>query len=238
MDFCLDHRPDCSDVECRLLADVGAGRVPAGRQSEVPSSPNREPSKNVYRRVANGRGGGLAPADVAAEEKIGFTSSCRGRREKLASSRRSQPVAESHPRYKSSLTESRSSDRKLKPPPDLFHHQNSAIALPASIAGDTWPDVFATTLRSERTSGLRVPRHKNLDSMRTYCSTSCRSTMFRCPHRSFSAPVNQRLPGNHKPTHPTQQVLGSALKCCTLLQINRTFTKLLHAFHTKSGSFT
>jgi CRP/FNR family transcriptional regulator, cyclic AMP receptor protein len=30
--------------------------------------------------------------------------------------------------------------------------------MPASIAGDTWPDVFATTLRSERTSGLRVPR--------------------------------------------------------------------------------
>jgi hypothetical protein len=39
----------------------------------------------------------------------------------------------------------------------------------ASIAGDTGPDVFATTLRSDRTSGLRVPRHKDLDSMRTYC---------------------------------------------------------------------
>ena len=25
--------------------------------------------------------------------------------------------------------------------------------MPASIAGDTWPDVLATTLRSERTSG-------------------------------------------------------------------------------------
>jgi hypothetical protein len=29
--------------------------------------------------------------------------------------------------------------------------------MPASIAGDTWPGVLAT-LRSERTSGLRVPR--------------------------------------------------------------------------------
>ena len=48
----------------------------------------------------------------------------RGRREKLASSRWSQPVAESHPRCKSSPTESRSSDRKLKPlPPDPFRHQ-------------------------------------------------------------------------------------------------------------------
>ena len=34
--------------------------------------------------------------------------------------------------------------------------------LPASIAGDTWPDVLATTLRSERTSGLRVPRRWEL----------------------------------------------------------------------------
>jgi hypothetical protein len=30
--------------------------------------------------------------------------------------------------------------------------------MPASIAGDTWPGVLATTLRSERTSGLPVPR--------------------------------------------------------------------------------
>jgi hypothetical protein len=29
--------------------------------------------------------------------------------------------------------------------------------MPASIAGDTWPGVLATTLRSERTSGLGVP---------------------------------------------------------------------------------
>jgi hypothetical protein len=29
--------------------------------------------------------------------------------------------------------------------------------MPASIAGDTWPGVLAMTLRSERTSGLRVP---------------------------------------------------------------------------------
>ena len=27
--------------------------------------------------------------------------------------------------------------------------------------------------------------------------TSCRSTMLRCPHRPFSSPANQRLPGNH-----------------------------------------
>ena len=40
--------------------------------------------------------------------------------------------------------------------------------MPASIAGDTWPGVLATTLRSERTSGLRVPRRRNMDSMRTY----------------------------------------------------------------------
>jgi hypothetical protein len=30
--------------------------------------------------------------------------------------------------------------------------------MPASIAGDTWPGVLAKTLRSERTSGLAVPR--------------------------------------------------------------------------------
>jgi hypothetical protein len=30
--------------------------------------------------------------------------------------------------------------------------------MPASIAGDTWPGVLATTLRSEQTSGLHVPR--------------------------------------------------------------------------------
>jgi hypothetical protein len=34
--------------------------------------------------------------------------------------------------------------------------------MPASIAGDTWPGVLATTLRSERTSGLRVPRRREL----------------------------------------------------------------------------
>ena len=31
----------------------------------------------------------------------------------------------------------------------------------------------------------------------TQILTSCRSTMFRCPHRSVSAPRNQQLPGNH-----------------------------------------
>ena len=30
--------------------------------------------------------------------------------------------------------------------------------MPASIAGDMWPCVLATTLRSERTPGLPVPR--------------------------------------------------------------------------------
>jgi hypothetical protein len=40
---------------------------------------------------------------------------------------------------------------------------------------DTWPGVLATTLRSERTSGLGVPRHRNLDSMRTYCSAGATS---------------------------------------------------------------
>jgi hypothetical protein len=34
--------------------------------------------------------------------------------------------------------------------------------MPASIAGDTWPGVLATTLRSERTSGLHVPRRREL----------------------------------------------------------------------------
>ena len=34
--------------------------------------------------------------------------------------------------------------------------------MPASIAGDTWPGVLATTLRSERASGLRVPRRREL----------------------------------------------------------------------------
>ena len=34
--------------------------------------------------------------------------------------------------------------------------------MPASIAGDTWLDVLATTLRSERTSGLRLPRRREL----------------------------------------------------------------------------
>jgi hypothetical protein len=47
--------------------------------------------------------------------------------------------------------------------------------MPASMAGDTWPDVWATTLCSERTSGLRVPRRKNLDSMRTYCTAGATS---------------------------------------------------------------
>jgi hypothetical protein len=32
--------------------------------------------------------------------------------------------------------------------------------MPASIADDTRPGVLATTLRSERTSGLRVPRRR------------------------------------------------------------------------------
>jgi hypothetical protein len=47
--------------------------------------------------------------------------------------------------------------------------------MPASIAGDTWPDVLAATLRSERTSGLGVPRRRNLDSMRTYGSAGATS---------------------------------------------------------------
>ena len=46
--------------------------------------------------------------------------------------------------------------------------------MPASIAGDTWPGVLAT-LRSERTSGLPVPRYRNFDSMRTYCSAGATS---------------------------------------------------------------
>jgi hypothetical protein len=32
----------------------------------------------------------------------------------------------------------------------------------ASIAGDTWADVLATTIRSERASGLRLPRRREL----------------------------------------------------------------------------
>jgi hypothetical protein len=58
--------------------------------------------------------------------------------------------------------------------------------MPASIAGDTWPGVLATTLRSDRTSGLPVPlvserrvlvrrADENLDSMRTYCSAGEKS---------------------------------------------------------------
>jgi hypothetical protein len=50
--------------------------------------------------------------------------------------------------------------------------------MPARLAGDTgdtWPGALATTLRSERTSGLRVPRRRNLDSMRTYCSAGATS---------------------------------------------------------------
>ena len=47
--------------------------------------------------------------------------------------------------------------------------------MPARIAGDTWPDVLAATLRSERTSGLGVPRRRNLDSMRTYGSAGATS---------------------------------------------------------------
>ena len=35
--------------------------------------------------------------------------------------------------------------------------------MPASIAGDTWPGVLATTLRSERTSGPRAPRRRELE---------------------------------------------------------------------------
>ena len=34
--------------------------------------------------------------------------------------------------------------------------------MPASIAGDTRPGVLAMALRSERTSGLRVPRRRKL----------------------------------------------------------------------------
>ena len=45
----------------------------------------------------------------------------------------------------------------------------------ASTAVDTRPGVLATTPRSEQTSGLRVPRRKNLDSMRTYCSANATS---------------------------------------------------------------
>ena len=47
--------------------------------------------------------------------------------------------------------------------------------MPASIVGDTWPDVLAATLRSERTSGLGAPRRRNLDSMRTHCSAGATS---------------------------------------------------------------
>jgi hypothetical protein len=47
--------------------------------------------------------------------------------------------------------------------------------MPASIAGDTWPGVLATTLRSERTSGLRAPRRRNLDSLRTCCLSGATS---------------------------------------------------------------
>ena len=34
--------------------------------------------------------------------------------------------------------------------------------MPASIAGEIWPGVLATTLRSERTSGLRMSRRREL----------------------------------------------------------------------------
>ena len=47
--------------------------------------------------------------------------------------------------------------------------------MPVSIAGDTWPDVLAATLWSERTSGLGVPRRRSLDSMRTYGSAGATS---------------------------------------------------------------
>ena len=36
------------------------------------------------------------------------------------------------------------------------------IWMPASIAGDTWPGVLATTPRSDRTAGLCVPRRREL----------------------------------------------------------------------------
>src|SRR5580693_5095359 len=49
----------------------------------------------------------------------------------------------------------------------------------------------------------------------TQILTSCRSTMFRCPHRSLSAPVNQHLPGNHN----------------RLIRLNKFLDRLSDLFH-------
>lgn len=46
----------------------------------------------------------------------------------------------------------------------------------------------------------------------TQTLTPCRGTMFRCPHRAFPSPANQRLIREPQPIRPTQQVLGSALR--------------------------
>ena len=59
--------------------------------------------------------------------------------------------------------------------------------MPASIAGDTWPGAFAPTLRSEPTSGLGVPRRRELDYMRTYGSG--RRSILMVSTRCAEAPV-------------------------------------------------
>jgi hypothetical protein len=47
--------------------------------------------------------------------------------------------------------------------------------MPTSIAGDTWPSVLATTPRSERTVGLRLPRRRELGLHEKYCSAGATS---------------------------------------------------------------
>jgi hypothetical protein len=49
------------------------------------------------------------------------------------------------------------------------------IWMPASIAGDTWPGVLATTPRSDRTAGLRLPRRRELGLHEKYCSAGATS---------------------------------------------------------------
>ena len=47
--------------------------------------------------------------------------------------------------------------------------------MPASIAGDTWPGVLATTYAVSERRVFVCRADRNLDSMRTYCSAGATS---------------------------------------------------------------
>jgi hypothetical protein len=120
------------------------------------------------------------------------------------------------------------------------------FGMPASIAGDTWPDVFAMTLRSERTSGLRVPRLRTGGLLRArshgrsvveQAETSCALFASPCLARRQGARPPPLFCVTFRRTDLRRHLWSTVFDCLRHRPRNLEYVFAMTAFYLHLGSF-